>query len=47
MRRMGAMKSLYARRLFVNRFNLAMSMIAMAAPTDEIHELICSYCVFT
>ena len=30
MRRMGAMKSLYARRLFVNRFNLAMSMIAMA-----------------
>jgi phosphate transport system permease protein len=27
---MGAMKSLYARRLFVNRFNLAMSMIAMA-----------------
>ena len=30
MRRMGAMKSLYARRLFVNRFNLAMSMVAMA-----------------
>ena len=30
MRRMGAMKSLYARRLFVNRFNLARSMVAMA-----------------